>query len=186
MKLRMLVEIASVGCACAWSTLGCSTAPADARITLAVPFSSEAAFGPVADYLDHRCGSLDCHGNTARNLRIWGCYGLRLDDTAAPICSLSMGGQKTTAAEHQATYRSLVGLEPTAMSAVVLDRGQDPELLTFVRKARGEEEHKGGALIAPGDAQDVCITSWLAGQTNTTACGSAISDPDFPTVMPNQ
>jgi hypothetical protein len=185
MKLRTLARIASIACACA--PAGCSTAPADARITLAVPFSTEAAFGmPVANFLDHRCGSLDCHGNIARNLRIWGCYGLRLSSTDAPICDVTMGGRETTPAEHQATFRSLVGLEPLVMSAVVLDRGQDPELLTFVRKARGEEQHKGGALISPGDPQDVCITSWLAGSTNTQACGAALAYPEFSAVMSDQ
>ena len=50
------------------------------------------------------------------------------------------------------------------MSQVVDDHhGEHPELLTFVRKARGTEAHKGGTLITPGDDQDVCITSWLAG-----------------------
>lgn len=164
------------------SMTACTTAPANARITIDAPFSSEAAFGPVANFLDHRCGSLDCHGSLSRNLIIWGCEGLRLEPYDAPICGRAQGGVPTTAAEHQATYRSLVGLEPTVMSEVVADHGQDPDLLTFVRKARGEEAHKGGALITPGDDQDVCITSWLAGATDTTACASAISEPTFPAI----
>jgi hypothetical protein len=167
------------------SVSGCSTAPSNARITLDMPHSSEAAFGPVANFLDHRCGSLDCHGNIARNLRVWGCEGLRLLPTDAPICNGRLGGRATTPDEHAATYRSLVGLEPTVMSAVVVDNGQDPDLLTFVRKARGEESHKGGALIMPGDDQDRCITSWLEGATDTSACGNAISEPNFPPVAPN-
>ena len=179
MSTRITAYVVSV--ASTFATAACSTAPSDARITLALPHSSEAAFGPVADYLDHRCGSLDCHGNTARNLRIWGCEGMRLSPTDAPICS-RLGGNKTTPMEHLATYESLVGLEPTAMSAVVLDNGQDPQLLTFVRKARGQESHKGGALIMLGDDQDRCITSWLASATDTTACGNAISVPNFPQV----
>jgi hypothetical protein len=179
MKTTIAACLMSVAWACA--AAGCSTAPSDARIVLALPHSSEAAFGPVADYLDHRCGSLDCHGNVARNLRIWGCEGMRLSPTDAPICN-RLGGKKTTPMEHTATYESLVGLEPTAMSAVVLDNGQDPQLLTFVRKARGQESHKGGALIVLGDDQDRCITSWLAGATDTMACGNAISLPNFPPV----
>ena len=67
------------------------------------------------------------------------------------------------------------------MSTVVSGQGEHPELLTFVRKARGLEAHKGGVLITPGDPQDVCITSWLAGATNPTACTpNAISYPVFP------
>ena len=90
--------------------------------------------------------------------------------TTRPSAVAPQGGRTTTPDEHQATYQSLVGLEPTVMSEVVASHGQDPELLTFVRKARGQEAHKGGALIMPGDDQDVCITSWLAGATDTIAC----------------
>jgi hypothetical protein len=166
------------GCALA----GCTTVPSDLRIGMDEPNASEAEFAPVANFLDHRCGSLDCHGQIGRNLRIFGCEGMRLDLTDIPQCSRLLGGRATTPAEHQATYRSLVGLEPTLMSFVVDHRGQDPELLTFVRKARGTESHKGGALITPGDPQDNCITSWLAGNTDTTACASAIGFPVFPSL----
>jgi hypothetical protein len=51
----------------------------------------------------------------------------------------------------------------------------NPELLTFVRKARGEESHKGGMLVAPGDLGDLCITSWLLGPSDTKACAEAIA-----------
>jgi hypothetical protein len=151
------------------------------RIGIDAPDDSELGFGPVADYLDHRCGSLDCHGQIGRNLRIWGCNGMRLDQFDIPSCDRSVfGGNPTTAAEHQATYRSLVGLEPTVMSTVVAGGGREPELLTFVRKARGLETHKGGQLITPGDDQDTCVVSWLAGATNTSACSAALAYPAFP------
>jgi hypothetical protein len=158
----------------------CSAVPGDARIGIDAPSGSEQEFGLVGDYLEHRCGSLDCHGQVGRNLRIWGCEGMRLDPKAVPVCSTLLGGSGTTPAEHQATYRSLVGLEPTVMSAVVDGHGAHPEFLTFVRKARGLEAHKGGVLITPGDDQDVCVTSWLAGQTDLIACANAIGYPMFP------
>jgi|HubBroStandDraft_6_1064221.scaffolds.fasta_scaffold729458_2 hypothetical protein len=160
----------------------CSTVPADARIGIDAPSGSEEEFGlPVGDYLEHRCGSLDCHGQMSRNLRIWGCEGMRLDPQSLSGCSPEpLGGGFTTPAEHLATYRSLVGLEPVVMSEVVDGHGAHPELLTFVRKARGLEAHKGGALITPGDDQDVCITSWLAGHTDLGACSNAIVYPMFP------
>lgn len=158
----------------------CSEAPADERIGIFAPNASEQAFGPVGDFLGHRCGTLDCHGSSVRNLRIWSCQGMRLAAGDAAICSRAKGGRRTTPEEHLATYRSLVGLEPVVMSTVVENGGADPELLTFVRKARGIEAHKGGALIVPGDAQDQCITTWLAGQTNLKACGEAFIQPKFP------
>jgi hypothetical protein len=160
--------------------VSCSAVPSDARIGIDAPNGSEEEFGIVGDYLDHRCGSLDCHGQPGRNLRIWGCEGMRLDPHDVPLCSVPQGGSQTTSAEHQATYRSLVGLEPAVMSTVVEGHGAHPELLTFVRKARGLEAHKGGVLIAPGDDQDVCVTSWLAGATDVIACANAIGYPAFP------
>jgi hypothetical protein len=65
------------------------------------------------------------------------------------------------------------------MSAVVAGHGENPDLLTFVRKARGLEPHKGGKLITLGDDQDQCITSWLAGSTDTIACTNALAYPLF-------
>jgi hypothetical protein len=158
----------------------CSEEASDTRFGITAPNASEEAWGPVSDFLNHRCGSLDCHGSPERNLQIWGCQGMRLSPGDASICSRAKGGRRTTPEEHAATYRSLVALEPATMSAVVENQGASPELLTFVRKARGSEAHKGGALIVPGDAQDVCITSWLSGQTNLKACSDAFVQPKFP------
>jgi hypothetical protein len=160
------------------AAVSCSIAPSDSRIGIAAP--DESQFPPVSDFLDHRCGTLDCHGQVGRNFRIWGCEGMRLDPNDVPYCNRNQGGKSTTPAEYNATYRSLVGLEPTVMSQVIAGGGQDPELLTFVRKARGLESHKGGTLITPGDDQDNCITSWLAGKTDTTACTNALGYPMFP------
>jgi hypothetical protein len=159
----------------ATSATACSV-PQQGWITIDAPDGSEAEFGPVGNYLDHRCGTLDCHGSMARDLRIYGCYGLRLNPNDVPGCTLL----PTTPDEHTATYRSLVGLQPEVMSEVVQGNGTQPELLTFVRKARGTETHKGGQLITPGDVQDTCIVSWLAGDTDVNACIRALAYPLFP------
>ena len=68
------------------------------------------------------------------------------------------------------------------MSEVVASTGKTPTCSPSFARPRGEEAHKGGTLIMPGDDQDVCITSWLAGATDTIACASAISEPAFPPV----
>ncbi len=160
--------------------VACSSAPADSRIGVVAP--DRAQFPPVGDLLTHRCGELDCHGNSQRNFKIYGCEGLRLDPAASPGCPSMLGptATPTSDAEYDATYRSLVGLEPAVMSTVIHDKGKNPELLTFVRKARGDESHKGGALVVPGDDQDKCMTSWLAGQTDTDACARAVAPPTTP------
>ncbi len=164
--------------------VGCSFAPRDARIGVDAPsfqqFTADDGMMPltsVADFFDHRCGTLDCHGNPQRNFQIWGCNGQRLPASPPnyPGCR-SSAGTDTTVPEYESSFRSLVGLEPAVMSAVVgAGTGGDPDLLTFVRKARGEESHKGGALVAPGDDQDLCMTAWLTGPSNTAACASAIA-----------
>jgi hypothetical protein len=131
----------------------------------------EAEFPPVGAFLVHRCASLDCHGEVGRNLRIYGRYGLRLDPKGVT------NGSPTSAAEYDADYRSVVALEPEIMAEVVHDHGAHPERLTFYRKPRGLEAHKGGALIQAGDDQDTCIRSWLAGAVDTTSCQSALTTP---------
>jgi hypothetical protein len=148
----------------------CAAAPDDgARVAIISPDS--ATFPPVAAFLEHRCGTLDCHGQIGRNLRLYGYDGLRLD--AADVS----GGQPTTSDEIEADRRSVVGLEPELMAAVVADAGARPERLTLVRKARGTEHHKGGALIMVGDAQDRCLVGWLANAVDTAACAEASTSP---------
>ena len=143
------------------------------------PFTME-SFQPFGDYLVHRCGTIDCHGQPGRNLRVWGCDGMRLDAGQTPNCVPDdAGAGGTTIWEYEATYRSLVALEPQVMSAVFAPPGCDgrqgrdggaaypapaschPEYLTFVEKARGLEAHKGGQLI--------CITP---------PCPPGVPDPD--------
>ena len=153
--------------------VACGAPPDDARVGVVAPDPTQ--FPPVSLLLDHRCGSLDCHGSRTRNLQIYGCEGLRLGN-GTPGCR-NASGTDTTAEEHDATFRSLVALEPAVMTAVVQGKGQSPELLTFVRKARGAESHKGGTLVTPGDDQDICMTSWLAGAVDKNACARALAAP---------
>lgn len=156
--------------------VACSGPSLDSRIGIYAPPRDQ--FAPVAAMMDHRCGSLDCHGQSTRNLVIWGCEGLRLDPNDSglvPKCRRA-GGTDTTPAELDATYESLVGLEPALMSTIVAGRGAHPELLTFVRKARGDEAHKGGQLWLPGDSADNCVVTWLAGATDNQSCADALKD----------
>ena len=173
--LASLVPVALVG----W-VVACSP-PSNGRIGVDAP--DESIFPPVADLLAYRCGSLDCHGSPQRNFVIWSCYGLRLDQDAAPGCR-NTGGTNTTPGEYDATFRSLVGLEPAVMTEVVESHGANPDLLTFVRKARGEEEHKGGTVWAAGTPDDQCVAQWLADMTTTkaTCVGALTNDIDAGTL----
>jgi hypothetical protein len=151
------------------SVAACVTESSGTLVSPPVP--DRASFPPVSDLLDRRCGTLDCHGVTYRNLRIYGREGLRLAATDRPT---SKPGT-TTVAEYDATFESLVGLEPELMGAVASEGGARPERLTFVRKARGTEDHKGLAIWAEGGLEDLCVTTWLAGKIDTATCEKALA-----------
>lgn len=148
--------------------VACSTPDPGARVVATVP--DRATFPQVSDVLAHGCGTLDCHGSSARNLRLFGHEGMRLAATDRPSSH-----PNTTQAEYDENFTSIVGLEPEILSAVVASAGAAPERLTLVRKARGDEHHKAGAIVERGDDRDVCLTSWLAGHTDTSACTRAAS-----------
>lgn len=145
--------------------------PQTSQTVEAVP--DRASFPPVAELLVKRCGTLDCHGQTGRNLRLYGSLGLRLSATDRPVSK----GQ-TSKDEYDQDFDSVVGLEPEILSAVVSSGGANPERLTLVRKARGAEAHKGGTLWHAGDSQDLCVTSWLSGHTDVADCVNA-TDASF-------
>lgn len=161
MRLDVAIFAPLVAAACSVPVAGARGAPE------ALP--DAATFPPVAALLDVRCGSLDCHGTRARNMRLFGSAGLRwspADRPLSPTCD--------TGDEVDQDYESVVGLEPETMGRVVASGGADPDALTMMRKARGLESHKGGAIWATGDASDRCLTSWLSGQATQATCASAL------------
>jgi len=137
----------------------------DVQLELLAP--TRTGFERVADAMQPHCGTLDCHGQAGRNMRLFGGRGLRLAPGSNPLDG------DTTPAEYDATFWSVVGLEPETLTAVLQDKGADPERLSLIRKARGHERHKGGTLMTTGDALDRCLTSWLAGVVDQTACQAA-------------
>jgi hypothetical protein len=153
----------------------CATPDVSQRVD-ATGLPSGDAFVPVANMLVFRCGSLDCHGSSYRNLRLNGLYSHRLLN-GDPSNPPRPNGDDTTTQEYQADYDAVVSLEPEVIKQVVADKGQNPERLTFFRKGRGDEAHKGGRRIFDGDDADTCLRSWFEGQVDQTACGNAASDP---------
>ena len=135
---------------------------------LAVP--DRADFPLVSDAMQLRCGTLDCHGQMGRNLRLFGHFGLRLDNSHNPF------EPPTTEAEYDASYLSVVGLEPETTSKVI-KRELTPVQLAFVRKPRAIELHKGHQLMTQGDPLDRCLVSWLLGAFDADACTTVIETP---------
>ena len=142
----------------------CSSPDASATVDPIGP--DRAQFDEVAPALVRRCGSIDCHGSAYRNMRIYGYGGLRLGPKDTPETPT-----RVTTDEAQATYESIVGLEPEVMRAVVQSGGAGVERLTFIRKGRGVEDHKGNKRFTP--EADLCVTSWLANHVDVAACRTA-------------
>lgn len=162
---RLAVRRLAVAVAFLMFALACGTEAADERRDVRLPERS--GFAPVSEMLGVRCGSLDCHGHPARNLRLYNRWGLRLDPERVP------GGDPTTDAEHSANFASVVALEPEQLESVVLSGGAEPGRLTLVRKGRGSEHHEGGVVIATGGDADRCLVSWLEGLVEAEACARA-------------
>lgn len=167
---------AFAACALAVALFAASCSTPDNKLRIDPVGPSAQSFEWVVDALDYRCGSLDCHGSTYRNLRIYGYGALRLQagDTPATVGALPTGAQPS---EVSATYDSIIALEPAIMRDVVQANGQGSDRLTFVRKGRGEEAHKGGQRIVQGDDADVCIQSWLQGAVDVKACQRVRQEP---------
>ena len=121
--------------------------------TRASPGSFRAA--GVSTVFEKRCGSLDCHGSAARNMRIYSSQGLRLPNDAG----LGPGAGDTTQDEVTANYQSILTLEPEETNKVIL--GGDPYKLLVLKKPLELEKHKGGQTIRRGDDAERCIVSWL-------------------------
>jgi hypothetical protein len=160
-----VVAVLAGSAASVWSAAGCSAPDSSARVDPVGPSLEQFAY--VAPVLSKRCGSIDCHGSKFRNMRVYGYGGLRLDPAATPDFPTHV-----TAEEAKATYDAVISLEPEIMREVVQSGGAQPERLTFVRKGRGDEEHKGHRRVTPGDSSDRCITSWLMNNVDIAACES--------------
>jgi hypothetical protein len=123
------------------------------------PFADFANVSPV---LEKRCGTLDCHGMADRPMRIYGSTGLRAPDPDhANDPDYYPGGKTpTTMLELADNYRAVCGLEPEIMTEVTQGKAK-PDALTFIRKPRLTEKHKGGRIWDQGKPGDRCLTGWL-------------------------
>lgn len=158
MKRAWLASLGVLALACGLGTSSCSGPPKgeiERKTSTRAPAGEFRSAG-VSTVLERRCGSLDCHGSTARNLRLYSERGLRLpveDGGATP------GSAPTTIDEVSANYLSVMSLEPEYTNEV-LD-GADPYKLLLVKKPLEIEKHKGGPALRRGDDAEKCLVSWL-------------------------
>ena len=155
--------------ALALAAAACAATPDLGSHAEALP--DETTFAPVSVALLQRCGSIDCHGSPYRNLRLRGFGGARLNPNDRP------DAPETTSLEESGNFDAVVGLEPDIMNDVINDHGKSPDRLTLVRKGRNQEAHKGGQRMVPGDAADLCLTSWLAGAVDESSCQRVANTP---------
>ena len=97
----------------------------------------------VHPYVEVACGTLDCHGDEGRPLRLYGEFGLRLEDRDSPI----------SAFEYEENAYSLRGVGDDSLI-----------LLKPLSEAAGGLHHVGGDVWP--DEQDPgyrCLHGWLVG-----------------------
>ncbi len=165
----------------AGSLLACENIPSPALLTCA----DIEDFKPVSNVLERRCGTLDCHGEYARPLRIYGQNGLRLatgdeirDTEQARENDTVSGGKGTTDEEVELNWRSVCGLEPERTAQVVTGQLSPDELMLLRKPLQLEgnlEKHKGGQLFLSGGPGDVCISCWLRGFPDNIECTDALT-----------
>jgi hypothetical protein len=126
----------------------------------------------VSPYLERRCGTLDCHGASARPLRLYGRYGLR-----HPGENNVSGGVATTDLEKEANYFSVCNVDAEKMNEIAQNANIADESL-LITKARDAENHKGGKVVnEASDPGNDCLLGWLAGADPAKveqACAAAI------------
>jgi hypothetical protein len=177
MSRRLALTAAALAFALA-SPVACSTPDKGSMDRLVKTRATPGSFREkgVGTVFEKRCGSLDCHGNIGRNMRIYSSHGLRLPNDAG----LLPGQGDTTLDESTANYQSILTLEPEQTNAVI--NGGDPYTLLIVKKPLALESHKGGRVINKGDDAEQCIVSWLEedpalSPVNDKACTSAAVFP---------
>lgn len=158
--MKTPMALAAAGC---MALLGCGFDPA-ATEPLRCP--DREGFSVVSPSLERRCGSTKCHGRPAQAYRVMSSFGLRLD------AEDKLGTPPTTEAEVDAHFESICLLEP-ALMARVLEGEAEPAELMLLAKAKDEQKHKGKRIMKSGDNLDRCLSTWLSGDADKTACDSA-------------
>jgi hypothetical protein len=179
MKGNLGVRLGALGAAIVSGSLAsaCAVTPsASDTTTIVAPdfpqFAGDANNPGVHAFIERRCGSLDCHGQTGHAFRLFSYTGLRLLNDAG----LVSGSGADTPEEIYANYLSLIGVQPEETSRVV--QGLDPPTtLLVVAKPSGLQTHKGGQELAPGESGAVCLESWLTGHIDLAACSDAAQVP---------
>lgn len=172
--LACVLVLASASALLTGGTISCASPPDSGRVTEIIQPDYPIYRQYVDAYLQRRCGTLDCHGQSGRAYRLYGFAGFRLYNVDAGLVS---GQQPTTEDEIRANYQAAIALEPEEMSRVIARQGQDPNSLLLLRKPLKLERHKGGPAMAEDDDGYKCVVAWLRIRTvRPTADGLAFEE----------
>ncbi len=143
-------------------TVGCTDTTRD---PIGLNVGDEIVLGTeVQPYLGLGCGSLDCHGDQGRALRIYAKFGLR----ESPDLRTLAVSQSEVAANASA-LAALADGEPANHLA----------LLKGLATSEGGLAHIGGDIWANTSAPGYqCVLAYLSGSANATACGEALAEVD--------
>lgn len=116
----------------------------------------------VQDYVGYRCGSLDCHGDMGRSLRIYAKDGLRKSDAL------------------RRQPMSLEEIDDNVAALSVFSRfdavDQSFSLTKALSVGSGGMAHEGDPVWQDrNDEGYLCLAGWLAGTSPASACANALA-----------
>lgn len=140
---------------------------------LALPDKNQFITQGVDTFMQRRCGTLDCHGQAGRPLRIYSPNGLRLND--GPNNTRDTRGIQAN--ESSANYYAAVGLEPEQISLCLTTQGAFTDFLLLKKPLgidQGGVRHKGGSVLRSTDSGFDCLLGWASGQVDKAKCDDAV------------
>lgn len=176
--MKTKIFFIAIGAVATLVSASCASTPDGSKDPgLVVASADPAAFKlGVEGVFERRCGSLDCHGSTARGMRIYSANGLRLPNDVGN----APGVGAVTGDEVNANYAAIVGLQPEKMNdflAKVPRTADDAYELLILTKPLQIERHKGGAALSKGEPAEQCIVTWLVGKVDQTLCAKGSVAP---------
>ena len=149
------------------------SAPSDSRIGVIAPNGSKGVRKAVGNFLGHRCGSLDCHGQTGKICASGAARHAARGDVRSASAHRAAGALPKKAPSDVSLHRRP---EPTVMGEVVANHAATG-LHAHPRPQHGGPE--GGKLFVP--ERSGRLPDLLAQRTDdSTACNNAFESPTFP------
>jgi hypothetical protein len=158
--------------------------PADSGQAPDLPDSKSFIDNNVSLFMERRCGSLDCHGQVGRPLRIYSEWGLRLHTGD----NNTRDKRPTQPDERLENYLAVVGLDPENL-AICFDKNSDGtayDSLQLLKKpldiSGGGIRHKGGPVLhqSQSDKGWACLHNWACAGPDTLNAADCTAAAKYP------